>query len=834
MTSPRSLDADVYKSAAEFDPTTAWGIAKTGFRKTRRAQSNSIRFESLLESLSGGTDKTSDFKMSTITENGINGHSETEMITAHLPKASQTTKKLLHGNMQEHLKNNRSLNGVDKDFPEIGKLAKMDIDSKNCAHLSEKNGCLKCTGTQKTCDTSMNGGHSNGGSVQANPEDSCKGCELPKNDVSGGSGHAEGSCSSVQPASNGDTSSHAENSEQADSEENGTEPVMMRSTRRSLHRKEHTDTAVISNVFNFLQNTDELTEDLINEQEGIRPESSVPHSSQAPAETLDRISEEVTHDSAKDDGCCNMDSDPQEPKDCDDTCGDSCESGADVSGAAVVENHVDDSFATAADVDGASKSEVRMRRSRLTKQESTEEGGSDDSSDEDVGVYAESFRRSNWIRIDDDGQLELSFGTTVPPEIPVISESCMASSDVTDSPAFSDTANSPALPNTPSLDEVFPDSCPSPSLFKFHKRSESTSTTLSEREFKKEYVTKRRCLIQRQNSSKEYHRFSAKVYDDEKAVILKKEAANSDYGLHILDSQPAFITQVDAGSPAELAGVQEGQIIVSINGTNVLTATHDEIVRIMASSAGQVCLKVATSDFQPSRNLQASVIEGYMQKLSEGLLKMWKKRYFILRQDSCLYYYKHKDETDPLGAIPLAGYTFSRHLDHGRDYSFKAEKYGAKTYYFVTESRDEMTQWVGALGEAAERSKKRKESFVSVSSHNVSLPALEVRRPECTGYLLKIGHRHKTWRRRYCVLKDACLYYYKNMNSLSALGVAHLHGYKVDPWISVGKKHAFGVVPVDPTLRTFQFSAENDTDRQRWVDAMIRSIQRWIQVDNDC
>ena len=26
-----------------------------------------------------------------------------------------------------------------------------------------------------------------------------------------------------------------------------------------------------------------------------------------------------------------------------------------------------------------------------------------------LGVYAESFRRSNWIRIDDDGQLELSF-----------------------------------------------------------------------------------------------------------------------------------------------------------------------------------------------------------------------------------------------------------------------------------------------------------------------------------------------------------------------------------------------------------------------------------------
>lgn len=64
----------------------------------------------------------------------------------------------------------------------------------------------------------------------------------------------------------------------------------------------------------------------------------------------------------------------------------------------------------------------------------------------------------------------------------------------------------------------------------------------------------------------------------------------------------------------------------------------------------------------------------------------------------------------------------------------------------------------------------QKESFLSVSSHNVGLPALEVRRPECSGYLQKVGNRHKTWRRRYCILKDACLYYYKSMNSLSALG----------------------------------------------------------------
>ena len=75
---------------------------------------------------------------------------------------------------------------------------------------------------------------------------------------------------------------------------------------------------------------------------------------------------------------------------------------------------------------------------------------------------------------------------------------------------------------------------------------------------------------------------------------------------------------------------------------------------------------------------------------------------------------------------------------------------------------------------------------MSVSSHNVGLPALEVRRPECTGYLLKVGNRHKTWKRRYFILKDACLYYYRNMNSLSALGQYFMffcvHLLQATPW----------------------------------------------------
>jgi predicted metalloprotease with PDZ domain len=66
-------------------------------------------------------------------------------------------------------------------------------------------------------------------------------------------------------------------------------------------------------------------------------------------------------------------------------------------------------------------------------------------------------------------------------------------------------------------------------------------------------------------------------------VVLEKTASESDFGIHILDSQPAFITQVDSGSAAERAGVEEGQILVAVNGTNVLQLSHYDIVTLISN-----------------------------------------------------------------------------------------------------------------------------------------------------------------------------------------------------------------------------------------------------------
>jgi len=67
-------------------------------------------------------------------------------------------------------------------------------------------------------------------------------------------------------------------------------------------------------------------------------------------------------------------------------------------------------------------------------------------------------------------------------------------------------------------------------------------------------------------------------------------------------------------------------------------------------------------------------------------------------------------------------------------------------------------------------------SWMDVSSHNVEVPALSIKNPDCHGYLLKVGNRHRTWRRRYCVLKYACLYYYVEASSTTAKGTRRIFG----------------------------------------------------------
>jgi len=61
------------------------------------------------------------------------------------------------------------------------------------------------------------------------------------------------------------------------------------------------------------------------------------------------------------------------------------------------------------------------------------------------------------------------------------------------------------------------------------------------------------------------------------------------FNLHAEKSKPAqFIGKIDVGSPAEAAGLQEGDTIVEVNGTCILAEGHLDVVRRIKSNPKQV------------------------------------------------------------------------------------------------------------------------------------------------------------------------------------------------------------------------------------------------------
>lgn len=53
----------------------------------------------------------------------------------------------------------------------------------------------------------------------------------------------------------------------------------------------------------------------------------------------------------------------------------------------------------------------------------------------------------------------------------------------------------------------------------------------------------------------------------------------------------------------------------------------------------------------------------------------------------------------------------------------------------------------------------------------LKVPPTGIQQPECAGTLCTlVHHKGKAWRRRFCILKNACLYFYSDINADCASG----------------------------------------------------------------
>ena len=118
--------------------------------------------------------------------------------------------------------------------------------------------------------------------------------------------------------------------------------------------------------------------------------------------------------------------------------------------------------------------------------------------------------------------------------------------------------------------------------------------------------------------------------------------------------------------------------------------------------------------------------------------------------------------------------------------------------------------------------------------------------PDKEGWLLKQGGRYKTWKRRWFILVDNCLYYFEYTSDKEPKGIIPLENLQIREASDQKKPHAFELyLPEDALVQTikaaktdsegrvvegkhttYRMSAPTATDKDDWIKNIRRSISQ--------
>uniref|UniRef100_A0A3P9A8M8 PDZ and pleckstrin homology domains 1 n=1 Tax=Esox lucius TaxID=8010 RepID=A0A3P9A8M8_ESOLU len=318
----------------------------------------------------------------------------------------------------------------------------------------------------------------------------------------------------------------------------------------------------------------------------------------------------------------------------------------------------------------------------------------------------------------------------------------------------------------------------------------------------------------------------------ERTVKIWKGMGDYPWGFRIQFSKPIVVTEVDTNGAAEEAGLLVGDFVIAVNGIDVTSIPHSEAADLARQGPDLLTLTIG-SDIARSPNTPRLTCRGYLHKRTQkGLIKGWRRRWFVLRHDSYLYYYRHKKDEGrkrALSSFKLEGAEVKGDPSLGKPFVFKCCPLLAnRAYHFSATSNLEMKRWLDAM-ERAVHPITQNHVWVDVTRHNASLPPLAVKNPECLGLLHQIDRNNKdAWVQHYCILKDGCLYFYAGIRSTHALGGIYLHGYTIRDQPLGSKKSTIELKPPSNEFKTFYLCAENPAENKRWISALKTSSNKWL------